>query len=754
MLFQLTWLAGAVALGAMGTWLARSYALRRDWLDHPNERSFHKRPVPRIGGMGVLLPVVLALILMVLTPALRPSGPLLAALLPALGVALLSLFDDRFELSRRVRFLGHGIFAALVLYFLSPAWVGGTLPIFGGLLPGFLVAILLFIWIAGLTNAYNFMDGIDGIAGVQGLVAVLGWSLLLMTEPSLSWARPEVHMLIPLALAGGLLGFLVLNWAPASIFMGDIGSTFLGFFLAAFPLAAASMGLPLDRALEAGVFFVWPFVADAGMTFTRRLIRREPVFEAHRTHVYQVLAASYSSRDRGHRVTTGLFGLLALTGVGLFLSDGPLWAKLTVLAWLWVAVVAWTYGIRTRSSLANPVNSGSTQGANSRDDASHSSLPSAGTLMPFDIFLSPPDISEVEHRRVNEALASNFIAPVGPHVSAFEDGLARYLGVPEMLALNSGTAAVHLGLRALGVGPGDCVLCPDLTFVATVNPVRYLGAEPVLIDVNPGDWGMNPDLAREAIRKLRAAGRTVRAMVVVHAFGVPADLEALLAVSREEGVALLEDCAGAFGSRHGGRLVGTIGDAAAFSFNGNKVLTTSGGGALHVKNADGLRAARSWANQGKLPNVVGYQHQSLGYNYKLSNICAAIGVGQLETVDARLERKRAVFLGYRERLGSLAGLAFMPEPEHGANNYWLTCIGLESGAESVMLALREQRIEAAPMWKPMHQQALNQDLQVFGGETSEAIYQSFISLPSGSALTQQQMDRVCQAVQSQLLVAR
>ena len=753
MLFYLTWLAGAIALGAFGTWAARAYALRRLWLDYPNERSFHDRPVPRIGGFGLLLPVTLAVLVLLLRPVQLPVA-LICILIPAFGVAILSAFDDRFDLSRLVRFIGHGLSAMLALFLLRDAWWQGSLPIFGDNLPVLIVALLLIVWLTGLINAYNFMDGIDGIAGVQGLTVLTGWIFVFIGEPVLQGPGQAAFLMLLFALAGGLAGFLLLNWAPASIFMGDIGSTFLGFFFAALPLAAAAAGLPLDRALEAGVFFVWPFVADTGMTLIRRLIQRESIFKAHRSHVYQLLAGSFPSRDQGHRFTAGLYGLLSLVGVGIYGSNGPLWAKLTVLGWLWVAVVVWTYGVRRPLLSVKKVNSDSTKGSREGDYAFSSTPPSQTALMSFDIFLSPPDISEVEHRRVSEALASNFIAPVGPHVQAFERNRAAYLGVEEVLSLNSGTAAVHLGLRALGVGPGDCVLCPDLTFVATVNPVRYLGAEPVLIDVTSKDWGMDAVLAREAIRKLRSQGRNVRAMVVVHAFGIPADMDALLAVSHEEGVPLLEDCAGAFGTRHGGRLVGTLGDAAAFSFNGNKVLTTSGGGAVVIRNPKGLQAARSWANQGKRANAVGYQHDSLGYNYKLSNISAAIGVGQLETVGDRLARKRMVFLDYRQRLGNVAGLRFLPEPEHGTNNYWLTCVGLEANAEAVMLALRAQRIEAAPMWKPMHQQQLNQDLQLFGGQTSLSIHQSFISLPSGSALSCEQLDRVSRALQEQLLVAR
>lgn len=375
--------------------------------------------------------------------------------------------------------------------------------------------------------------------------------------------------------------------------------------------------------------------------------------------------------------------------------------------------------------------------------------------MSFDIYLSPPELTDVEQKRIAEALASGYIAPVGPQLNAFEEGLASYLGFEEMHAVSSGTAAIHLGLRGIGVGPGDYVLCPDLTFVASVNPIRYLGAEPVIIDIDPGTWAMNPDLAREAIRTLKSEGKTVRAMVVVHAFGVPAPMDALLNVAREEGLMVLEDCAGAFGATIGGKAVGSFGDAAAYSFNGNKILTTSGGGALYLKNPEMRLNARIWANQGKTPGAVEYDHTTLGYNYKLSNISAAIGLGQLETVGNRLASKKRVFDGYQKRFANLSGIGFMPEPDYGTGNYWLTAVsvGLEGGAIRLVEALRANRIEATPMWKPMRLQPMNADLRFFGGDVSESIHQQFLSLPSGSAMTEEQLDQVAEVVRAQLLIA-
>ena len=750
MLVALTWFIASLALGALVTWYARQFACAHDWLDEPNERSFHDEPVPRIGGTGILFPVLLTVLALLFLGG-SSSWLWLAPLLPSLMVALVSLVDDRIELSRLTRFSSHLIFAVILLWLMKPWWVEAPLPFLGTGIPVVACGLLLLLWVVGLTNAYNFMDGIDGIASLQGAVAIFGW-LTIFAVAVVPGAAADAQTLLLLSLMGGLLGFLVLNWAPASIFMGDSGSTFCGFYLAAMPFAATAMGLPFDRALEAGVLFVWPFILDAGITFIRRLVRREPVFEAHRSHLYQVLAGTFPSRQTGHRATSLLFALLSLVGIGLYWTEGPLWAKLAVLGWLWIALVVWTYGIRVKSGPAAE-QSVPTQ-AGLYGEEMEPDFPDTG-VMPFDIYLSPPDITDAEHRRLTEALQSGFIAPVGPQVNAFERGLADYLGMEELIALSSGTAAIHLGLRALGVGPGDSVICPDLTFIASVNPVRYLGAEPVLVDVQRETWALDPDLVREAIRSLKAEGRTVKAMVIVHAFGIPAPITRLMEVAREEGVLVLEDCAGAFGARNGNQAVGSHGDAAAYSFNGNKVLTTSGGGALYVKDPEMRPAARSWANQGKRAGAVGYQHETLGYNYKLSNICAAIGLAQLETVQGRLARKKAIFEAYRTRFAGFPEISYMPEPEYGGNNYWLSCIGLETrtDAEDLVSSLRKQRIEASPMWKPMHLQSLNRDLKVFGGSISEEIHRRFLSLPSGSSLSDRDLDRVVRLVGKHLQVA-
>ncbi len=739
----LKWFFCSVALGAIGVWWARSFAIRKEWLDRPNDRSFHKTPTPRIGGAGVLLPIILTLALFAVLPRYVVSTSFVIILVPSLIVALISFFDDRFDLSSLLRFLMHLFLGGAVLYFLRDAWAGQPLPLIGDVLPVWFCAIVLVIWFAGLTNAYNFMDGIDGIAAIQGIVALCGWLLILWMDPVFEGnIHSNTSFLLILVILGGLVGFMFFNWSPASIFMGDIGSTFLGFVLAGMPFAVASLGLPFEQSLEAAVLFVWPFILDTGMTFARRLILRESVFNAHRTHLYQILAGTFSTRERGHRLTSLFFGCLSLLGVGLYWSSGPVWAKLAVIGGIWVSLVAWTYGIR-RPSIESALLRQKRIPKNTVPD-----------LKGFDIFLSPPEITGLEYKIVAEAFDSGYIAPVGPQVIEFEKNLSTYLGLEEVHVVSSGTAAIHLGLRALGVGPGDCVLCPDLTFIASCNPVRYLGAEPVLVDVDPATWAMDPDLAREAIRTLKSEGRTVRAMIVVHALGIPAPMPELVQVAREEGVLVMEDCAGAFGSKIGGTCVGNFGDVAVYSFNGNKVLTTSGGGALYIKDRNLRASARSWANQGKRSGVVGYEHDTLGYNYKLSNICAAVGLAQLETLGDRLQRKKALYESYRQCFAGIPEVHTMPEPDYGMGNYWLSNIGLASRAQAgdVVYALRQERIEASPLWKPMHLQTLNQDLRYFGGDASSMIHSRYLSLPSGTTLTREQIEKIASIVRSHLPV--
>lgn len=719
-----------------GVYLAKGIALRCNWLDNPNARSSHTKPVPRTGGIGMLMPLFFAGLVLALLEFDEISWSVPWGM--AFVVALVSYFDDRMEVSRAFRFAFHGGVAMFVIWILSPGWVGQPFPLLGQLLPEALVGVMLFLWITGMINATNFMDGTDGIAGLFGLCVTFGYLTVFTYHPAVAESPDQflTASILLIILMGSLLGFLFFNWSPATIFMGDSGSTFLGAFFAILPFALAYDGVPLDRALEAGFLFTWPFITDAGVTFARRVIRRERIFDAHRQHLYQVLAATFNSREHGHRIVASIYGVLAMIGIGLFWSSGPLWAKLAVCAWIWLALSAWTFGIRAKRAGV----------ASSTGKVVPSPSGGLAELVNFEIYLSPPDVGQEEERMVREAFDSGFIAPVGPQLDAFEREFAQYLKVPQAHAVNSGTSAIHLALRALGVGPGDCVLCPDFTFIAAANPVRYLGAEPVLVDVERESWGMDPNLLEEAIETLKKQGKVIRAVVVVHAYGIPAPVERILEITHRHGIPVLEDCAGAVGSSMGSQHVGLLGDAATFSFNGNKILTTSGGGALIFKDQDNFTRSRSWANQGKPSKAIGYIHDSVGYNYKLSNVCAAIGLGQLHTLHDRLSKKVELRAAYEEHLKGYSELELMPDPAYGRRNNWLMAIGMPKNQSSMdwIMEFRRNGIEASPMWTPLHRMPFNRNLTRFGGTVADDIIHRFICLPSGSRLHRNEIQRICE----------
>jgi len=364
------------------------------------------------------------------------------------------------------------------------------------------------------------------------------------------------------------------------------------------------------------------------------------------------------------------------------------------------------------------------------------------------VHLSVPHLGEAEARHVAAALASNWISSVGPHLDAFERAFAARLGRPAA-GVASGTAAIHLGLRLLGVGEGDEVLVSDLTFAASVNPIRYLGATPVLVDADPETWTMSPALLAEALEDRARRGRLPRAVVVVHLYGQCADLAPILAACQRHDVPVLEDAAEALGATYRGRPAGAFGEVAAFSFNGNKIITTSGGGMLAARE-DRVARARHWATQARAPRAE-YHHEELGYNYRLSNVLAAIGLGQLELLDDRVARRRAVFERYRAGLAGVPGLAPMPEAPYGTSTRWLSCFLVDAAAlgatrDELLAALAAADVEARPVWKPMHLQPLYAGCEVIGGRVGAALYARGICLPSSSSLTAEDQDRVIEVI--------
>ncbi len=373
------------------------------------------------------------------------------------------------------------------------------------------------------------------------------------------------------------------------------------------------------------------------------------------------------------------------------------------------------------------------------------------------IHLSVPHLGSGERAYVEEAFATNWISTVGPNLGAFEAAFERRLGRPSV-ALASGTAAIHLGLRLLGVGPGDEVLVSDLTFVASVNPIRYLGATPVFVDSDPGTWNMSPALLAEALEDRVRRGRRPRAVVVVHLYGQSADLAPILDACARHEVPVLEDAAEALGALYRGRPVGTFGAVAAFSFNGNKIITTSGGGMLCADRRDWVERARHWSTQAREP-AAEYHHVEVGYNYRLSNVLAGIGIGQLEVLDERVRQRRAVERRYREAFADLAGLVPMPEASYGLSTHWLSCF-LVDDAESdasrdeLLAALAAADVEARPVWKPMHLQPLYAGCARYGGAVAADLYRRGLCLPSSSSLSPEDQERVVAVVQRALRARR
>lgn len=375
------------------------------------------------------------------------------------------------------------------------------------------------------------------------------------------------------------------------------------------------------------------------------------------------------------------------------------------------------------------------------------------------LYLSPPHLGRHEINYVHKAIEDNWVAPAGPNITGFEADICAAVGVPYCVALNSGTAAIHLGLLLLGVGADDEVMCPSFTFVATANPIVYLGATPVFVDSEADTWNICPVRLREAIEDRIARGKKPKALILVHLYGMPAKLPEILALAEEFDISILEDAAEALGSEWEQQPLGGFGRVGIFSFNGNKILTTSGGGALVTYDKALAEKARFLATQAK-DDAPHYQHSEMGYNYRLSNILAGIGRGQMELLPERVKRRRQIFDWYREHLATLPGLtvALVPEAAGSRSNRWLTTIllnptDLEAKAdapaampETLRLHLETRNIESRPLWKPLHLQPLFAAAPMYGGAVCAGLFARGLCLPSGSAMTDSDLHRVKEAL--------
>ncbi|MDP7110571.1 MAG: aminotransferase class I/II-fold pyridoxal phosphate-dependent enzyme [Myxococcota bacterium] len=362
------------------------------------------------------------------------------------------------------------------------------------------------------------------------------------------------------------------------------------------------------------------------------------------------------------------------------------------------------------------------------------------------IYLSPPHMSGDEQPLVHEAFDTNWIAPLGPHVNGFEVETAARAGVPHAAALSSGTAALHLALLMLDVGPGDEVLCSDLTFAASANAITYVGAKPVFIDAEASTWNLDPALVAEELERAAAAGKLPAAVLSVDLYGQCADYDPIVAACERFGVPLIEDAAEALGASYKGRPAGSFGVMAALSFNGNKIITCGGGGMLLSSDEAFVTRARFLATQARDP-APHYQHTTIGYNYRLSNLLAAVGRGQLRALDERIRVKRRIHRFYKETLGDAPGFSFLEEAPTGDSNFWLTVALIDPAVagtdrETIRLHLEGCDIESRPVWKPMHLQPVFADCRVCGGGVSEGLFDRGLCLPSGTAMSDGDLERI------------
>ena len=370
------------------------------------------------------------------------------------------------------------------------------------------------------------------------------------------------------------------------------------------------------------------------------------------------------------------------------------------------------------------------------------------------IWLSAPHLGGQEMKYVQQAFDANWIAPLGPNVDGFEQDLCNYTGAGHAAALSSGTAALHLALVMLGVAAGDVVLCQSFTFSASANPIVYQGAIPVFIDSETDTWNMCPEALETAIKHYLAKGQKPKAIMVVHLYGMPAKMKEILEIGVRYDIPVVEDAAEALGSSYFGQRMGTFGALNVLSFNGNKIITTSGGGALLSSDEAAIAKARFLATQAR-DAAPHYQHSHIGYNYRLSNICAGIGRGQMEVLDERVAQRRANFDFYDAQLSAIEGVTLQAETEGNFSNRWLSCLTIDPNKtngttrETIRLALAEQNIESRPLWKPMHLQPIFADAPYFGGSVCEQLFEVGLCVPSSSNLTDDERERVVEAIKAE-----
>ncbi|MCX2473193.1 aminotransferase class I/II-fold pyridoxal phosphate-dependent enzyme [Pedobacter sp. MC2016-05] len=372
------------------------------------------------------------------------------------------------------------------------------------------------------------------------------------------------------------------------------------------------------------------------------------------------------------------------------------------------------------------------------------------------IWLSSPHMGGSEKKFVDEAFDTNWVAPLGPNVDGFENDLCKFTGSGYAAALSSGTSAIHLALIMLGVQPGDEIICQSMTFAASANPIAYVGATPIFVDSEKDTWNICPDLLRECIKDRIKKGKKPKAIIPVHLYGMPAKMDEIVAISLEYEIPIIEDAAEALGSNINGKMMGTFGFFGVLSFNGNKIITTSGGGALISDSNEHICEARFLATQAR-DNANHYEHSVIGYNYRMSNICAGIGRGQMEVLQTRVDQRRANYDFYRESLAEIGEISFLQEPNGYYSNRWLTTIRVSTGEdtnidkEDIYHALHAENIECRPLWKPMHLQPVFKNAPFYGSGFCDELFKTGLCLPSGSNLSSEDLEKVVHFIKAPFL---
>lgn len=367
------------------------------------------------------------------------------------------------------------------------------------------------------------------------------------------------------------------------------------------------------------------------------------------------------------------------------------------------------------------------------------------------IWLSPPHMSGNEQKYIQLAFDENYIAPAGSNLTGFEKEIGDFLGIPHVLALTSGTSAIHMAMVVLGITQGDEVIAPTFTFAACVNPIIYQKATPVFVDSDAVSWNMSPELLEDAIQKRIAKGKKPKAILIVHLYGMPAKVKPIREIADRYEIPIIEDAAEALGSEYHDQRCGTLGDISIISFNGNKIITTSGGGALISRKKELIDNARFLSTQAK-DDAPHYQHSKIGYNYRMSNVVAGIGRGQLEVIENRVKKRRANHDFYYSNLGKINGISFLRERPGVYSNFWLTTMVIDPektggvNREHIRLALEEENIESRPLWKPMHMQPVFEGYPAYVDGTSEALFKNGLCLPSGSNMSDEERERVVNTI--------